>query len=212
MAFNWGNAAQGAAGGASVGTMIAPGLGTAIGAVLGGAAGGLAGGDEQKIPDFNAAERAREYMRQYGGFGERIGAIGASADSLARRTAADLISSGVDPVSAQNIASRRAAGVREQNVGDLISSTGQMEAQLAGQMIPYEIQREEDQISLQNLKASEPGVFESFIPTILSAAYAGGQKGAGGIGDWLRQRLSATQGGTNSLTLKAGLRFTPSIP
>lgn len=185
MAWNWGNFAQGGAGGAATGFMLGGPVGAAIGLGLGGVAGGLTGQDEQEIPDFNAAERSRDYLRRFGGFGERLGAVGASSDTFARRTAADLISAGVDPVSAQNIASRRAAEMREQNVGDLISSTGQMEAQLAGQMLPYEIEREEDQISLRNLQANEPGVFESFIPTILSAAYTGGQQGAGGIRDWL---------------------------
>lgn len=176
MGFNWSNAGQGAAGGAATGGMMgasAGGIGAlpgaAIGAILGGIAGGFSGSDEQKIPDFNAAERAREYMRSYGGWQEKLGSVGASADSLGRRTAAELISAGVDPVSAQNIATRRAASAREAGAGDLIQSAGSMEAQLAGNLLPMQFQREEDQISLANMKANEPTVLESFIPMAFSA-------------------------------------------
>jgi hypothetical protein len=132
---------------------------------------------------------ARDYMQKYGQFGSQVGAVGASADSLGRQTAAQLMSGGVDPISAQNIASRRAGGAREQGVDSVINSAGQMEASLAGQLLPYQIQREEDQISLNNLRANEPGVFESFIPLILSGAYTGREQGEGGIGDWLRQSM-----------------------
>ena len=39
--------------------MIGGPVGAAIGLGLGGLVGGLSGGDEQEIPDFDAAERAR---------------------------------------------------------------------------------------------------------------------------------------------------------
>lgn len=206
MAWSWGNAAQGAAGGAASGAMMgmpAGGIGALpgalIGGVLGAVSGGLTGKDEQEIPEFNAAERAREYMRQYGGFGERIGAAGASADGFARRTAADLISAGVDPASAQNIASRRAAGFREKTVGDIINAASMQEAQLAGQLIPYEIQREEDRISLQNMRANEPTVLESFMPLVMSSAYNMIQAPLGSTGSTGSTGMSGVSGSTGTL-------------
>lgn len=193
--FDWGSAGQGAAGGASVGTAFLPGWGTAIGGVLGGIAGGFMGQDNQTIPSFDAAERARSYMERYGQTGAQVGQVGASADQLGRQTAAQLISAGVDPITAQNIASRRAAAARQQGVDSVINSTGQMEAQLAGNLLPYEIQREEDQISLKNLKANEPNTFESFIPLIASSWLTNGKEGGAKIGDWLGGMFNGQSGG-----------------
>lgn len=150
----WQSAASTAAAGATLGTALLPGIGTAIGGVLGGAAGYFLSPEEEKLPELDAAQYARDYMSRYGGFGQKAGSVSAMSQSLGNQTAAQLISAGVDPASARNIASRRAQQAQAQGMDSLIQSETAQEAQLAGNLLPYQIQREEDIISQKNMQAN----------------------------------------------------------
>lgn len=146
-------ALSGAASGAMMGSTFGP-VGTAIGGFAGGLL-GLAGGfgKKQKVPEFNAAKYARNYLERFGGFNQQQGMVEANANTLNRQVMSELISQGVDPVAARQIAMQKKNEFRSGAMGNLIDSAFAREGELTQQLLPKQIEREEDAASLRNMQA-----------------------------------------------------------
>ncbi len=205
---DWASTGQG------VGSLIGTGIGAAIGlgpagAMVGGALGGglgrLAGflGPKKSLPEFNAADQARNYLERFGGFGREQGQIEANVDTVKRRTVAELISQGVDPVAARQVGEQKATEFRTRSMSDLLNSAQARESSLTQQLLPQQFQREEDQASYRNWQSSMAAdTMQGIAPTLTGAFLAGNEMGLFDTGSG-----SGTDSSSNpAMALRFGLR------
>jgi len=178
---DWASTGQGVGSllGTGVGAFFGPG-GAMVGSALGGGLGGLAGllGPKKSLPEFNAADKARNYLERFGGFNQEQGQVEANADTVKRRTIAELISQGVDPVAARQIGETKSTEFRTMAMSDLINSAQQREAGLTQQLLPQQFQREEDQASYRNWQSSMASqTMQGIAPTLVGGFLAGNEMG-----------------------------------
>jgi len=184
---DWASTGQG------VGSLLGTGIGAAfggpagamIGGSLGGALGGVAGlfGPKKSLPEFNAADQARNYLERFGGFDREQGQIEANVDTVKRRTVAELISQGVDPVAARQMGEQKATEFRTRSMSDLLNAAQAREGSLTQQLLPQQFQREEDQASYRNWQsAMAADTMQGIAPTLTGAFLAGNEMGLLGGG------------------------------
>jgi hypothetical protein len=174
--FNIGGqgALSGAMMGASIGGPLAP-FTAAAGGILG-ALGGIGG--KQKVPEFNAADEARNYLERFGGFDSEQGQIEANVDTVKRRTVAELISQGVDPVAARQMGEQKATEFRTRSMSDLLNAAQAREGSLTQQLLPQQFQREEDQASYRNWQSSMASqTMQGIAPTLVGGFLAANEMG-----------------------------------
>lgn len=179
---DWASTGQGVGSlvGTGIGAAVAGPAGAMVGSALGGGLGGLAGlfGPKKSLPEFNAADQARNYLDRFGGFNQEQGQIEANTDTVKRRTVAELISQGVDPVAARQMGEQKATEFRTRSMSDLLNAAQAREASLTQQLLPQQFQREEDQASYRNWQsAMAADTMQGIAPTLTGAFLAGNEMG-----------------------------------
>jgi len=171
---------QGGLGGAVTGF----GMGGIPGALAGFAGGGLLGGlqgdqpgVDDVLPSLNANELAQQVIGELPSISQGLGNVASQAKQGAQSAEQRLIASGVDPASAARIASSRGLSERKAGTESVISNRQNLEANLVGQLLPAQMQRDEDRQSYMNLQRDQSNPFEQFLPLAASAFAAPGSPG-----------------------------------
>jgi len=149
MAFNWGQAGQGALGGATAGMS----LGSVPGALIGGVGGLLLGGmyndkaksaEQMGLTQFDALSEAQKLMPSQAELNTQRNAFNASNNQNIDTYAKQLIASGMNPQQAYTVAQNKMSS----NVNRFESSQQQalanQQRQTAMGLMPYQMQRQED--------------------------------------------------------------------
>ncbi len=190
--MNWENVMGGAANGATMGF----GLGGPAGAIAGGLGGALFGGmynDPQTAAqaginplDIKAEAQAlmpseSEQMSQYSAFNQQLNG---QIDTYTQQ----LISSGMDPTQATQIAQNRFKSSRNQFQSNNQSNMANMERGLMANMLPAKLQRDEDILNMNLNASSMPSLTQQMMPA--TVATMGGSEAMGSLFDGLNKRMN----------------------
>lgn len=175
---------QGAIGGGASGFGFGGPAGAAIGAVGGGILGMLndrGANVDEVLPPLNANTLAQQVFDEMPPVSADLSRVATQAQQGALLTERDLIAAGLDPVDAARISTSRALDERKAGTESVLENRQRMQAQLVSQLLPYQIQRDEDRQSYMNLQRDQPGVLESFAPLVFAGLLD--RYGNGGYGN-----------------------------